>query len=63
MGRSMKNLTTLLTVPHSIRGYGSKRAARGRIYFEGTKLKSIRVDYRTTLLYPNAIDPADVSVA
>lgn len=63
MGRSMKNLTTLLTVPHSVKGYGSKRAARGRIYFEGTKLKSIKVDYRTTLLYPNAIDPADVSVA
>lgn len=63
MGRSMKNLTTLLTVPHSLKGYGSKRAARGRIYFEGSKLKSVKVDYRTTLLYPNAIDPADVSVA
>ena len=63
MGRSMKNLTTLLTVPHSEKGYGSKRAARGRIYFEGTKLKSVKVDYRTALLYPNAIDPADVSVA
>ena len=63
MGRSMKNLTTLLTVPHSEKGYGSKRAARGRIYFEGTKLKSVKVDYRTALLYPNAIDPGDVSVA
>jgi hypothetical protein len=63
MGRSVKNLTTLLTVPHSQEGYASKRAARGRIYFEGTKLKSVKVDYRTTLLYPNAIDPADVSVA
>jgi hypothetical protein len=62
MGRSMKNLTTLLTVPHSSKGYGSKRAARGRIYFEGSKLKNVKVDYRTTLLYPNAIDPADVSV-
>jgi hypothetical protein len=63
MGRSMKNLTTLLTVPHSLKGYGSKRAARGRVYFEGAKLKGVKVDYRTVLLYPNAIDPADVSVA
>jgi hypothetical protein len=63
MGRSMKNLTTLLTIPHSEKGYGSKRAARGRIYFEGTKLKSVKVDYRTTSLYPNAIDPSDISVA
>ncbi|HVP17141.1 MAG TPA: hypothetical protein VMT42_07225 [candidate division Zixibacteria bacterium] len=63
MGRSMKNLTTLLTVPHSIKGYASKRAARGRIYFDGAKLKSIKVDYKTVLLYPNAIDPGDVSVA
>jgi hypothetical protein len=62
MGRSMKNLTTLLTVPHSTKGYGSKRAVRGRIYFEGPKLKSVKVDYRTALLYPNAIDPSDVSV-
>ncbi len=63
MGRSVKNLTTLLTVPHSKKGFGSKRAARGRIYFEGTKLKSVKVDYRTAALYPNAIDPNDVSVA
>jgi hypothetical protein len=63
MGRSMKNLTTLLTVPHSKMGYGSKRAARGRIYFDGTKLKAVKVDYKTTPLYPNAIDPDDVSIA
>ncbi len=63
MGRSMKNLTTLLTVPHSRKGYGSKRAVRGRVYFDGTKLKSVKVDYRTVLLYPNAIDPSDVSAA
>lgn len=63
MGRSMKNLSTLLTVPHSSKGYGSKRAARGRIYFEGTTLKNVKVDYKTTLLYPNAIDPSDISVA
>ena len=63
MGRSMKNLTTLLTVPHSSKGYASKRAVRGRIYFDGAKLKNIRVDYKTALLYPNAIDPGDVSIA
>ena len=63
MGRSMKNLSTLLTVPHSVKGYGSKRSARGRVYFDGERLKNVKVDYRTTLLYPNAIDPADVSVA
>jgi hypothetical protein len=63
MGRSMKKLTTLLTVPHSQKGYGSKRVARGRVYFDGARLKSVKVDYRTTFLYPNAIDPADVSVA
>jgi hypothetical protein len=63
MGRSMKNLTTLLTVPQSSRGYGSKRAARGRIYFDGVKLKRVKVDYRTVTLYPNAIDPDDVSRA
>jgi hypothetical protein len=63
MGRSMSNRTTLLTIPHSQKGYGSKRAARGKIYFEGTKLKNVKVNYKTTLLYPNAIDPSDVSVA
>lgn len=63
MGRSMKNLTTLLTVPHSKKGYGSKRVAKGRIYFDGTKLKNVKVTYQPTLLYPNAIDPSDVSVA
>jgi hypothetical protein len=63
MGRSMKNLTTLLTVPHSEKGYGSKRAAKGRIYFEGTELKNVKVSYRTVLLYPNGIDASDVSVA
>jgi hypothetical protein len=63
MGRSIKSRTTLLTVPHSKKGYSSKRAARGKIYFEGTKLKSVKVSYRTTPLYPNAIDPNDVSIA
>ena len=63
MGRSMKKRTTLLTVPHSEKGYASKRAARGRIRFEGTKLKNVQVKYKTSLLYPNGIDPEDISVA
>jgi hypothetical protein len=63
MGRSMANRTTLLTVPHSKKGYGSKRAARGKIHFNEAKLESISVKYRATRLYPNAIDPDDVSIA
>jgi len=63
MRRSMTKRTTLLTVPHSTKGYGSKRAARGKLHFEGAKLKSVSVNYRTTRLYPNEIDPDDVSVA
>jgi len=63
MGRSMKNRTTLLTVPHSKKGFGSKKAARGKIHFDGTKLKSIQVTYKTTPLYPNDIDPKDISIA
>jgi hypothetical protein len=63
MGRSITKRTTLLTVPHSKQGYGSKRAARGKLRFEGSKLESLTVTYKTTRLYPNAIDPDDVSVA
>ena len=63
MGRSITKRTTLLTVPHSKMGYGSKRAARGKLRFDGNRLESITVTYKTTRLYPNAIDPADVSVA
>ena len=63
MRRSMAKRTTLLTVPHSAKGYGSKRAARGKLHFEGTKLKSVSVKYRTTKLYPNEINPEDVSIA
>jgi len=63
MRRSMTKRTTLLTVPHSKKGYGSKRAARGKIRFEGAKLESVSVKYRTTRLYPNEIDPEDVSIA
>ena len=63
MGRSMTKRTTLLTIPHSPKGYGSKRAARGRIYFNETKLEGVNVKYKDTLLYPNAMDENDVSVA
>jgi hypothetical protein len=63
MQRSMAKRTTLLTVPHSKKGYGSKRAARGKLHFEGTELKSVSVKYQTTQLYPNEIDPEDVSIA
>ncbi len=63
MGRSMSNRTTLLTVPHSKKGYGSKRAARGKIHFEGNKLLDVAVKYKTTKLYPNAMDEEDVAVA
>jgi hypothetical protein len=63
MGRSMTKRTTLLTVPHSAKGYGSKRAARGRIHFNETQLESVNVKYKDTLLYPNAMDPEDISVA
>jgi len=63
MGRSISKRTTLLTVPHSVKGYGSKRTARGKLYFEEAKLVGVNVKYKDTLLYPNAIDEADVSVA
>ncbi len=63
MGRSMKNRTTLLTVPHSKKGYGSKRAARGKLHFENGKFLDATVTYKTTPLYPNAMDPEDVAVA
>jgi hypothetical protein len=63
MGRSMTKRTTLLTVPHSKKGYGSKRAARGKIHFDGTRLLDVTVKYKTTRLYPNAIDPEDIAVA
>ena len=63
MKRSMTKRTTLLTVPHSKKGFGSKRAARGKLHFEGTKLKSVTVRYQSTQLYPNEIDPEDISIA
>jgi len=63
MGRSMGKRTTLLTVPHSKRGFGSKRAARGKLYFEDGKLQTVTVKYRTTPLYPNGADPKDIAFA
>lgn len=63
MRRSMRKRTTLLTVPHSKKGYGSKRGARGKIHFNEAKLENVSVKYRTTRLYPNEIDPDDVSIA
>ncbi len=63
MGRSITKRTTLLTVPHSAQGYGSKRAARGKLHFNGDKLESVTVTYETTPLYPNDIDRNDVSTA
>jgi hypothetical protein len=63
MGRSLKNRTTLLTVPHSKKGFGSKRAARGKLHFENGKLLDATIKYKTTKLYPNAMDPEDIAVA
>jgi hypothetical protein len=63
MGRSMKNRTTLLTVPHSTKGFGSKRAARGKLHFEDGKLLDAAIKYKNTQLYPNAIDPEDIAIA
>ncbi len=63
MGRSMNKRTTLLTVPHSKKGYGSKRAARGKLHFENGKFHDATVTYITTPLYPNAMDPQDIAVA
>jgi hypothetical protein len=47
MGRSMKKKTSLLTVPHSPKGYGSKRAARGKITFSNGDLDVIWLTTRT----------------
>jgi hypothetical protein len=63
MRRSITKRTTLMTVPHSRLGYGSKRAARGKLRFNETKLENVKVVYKTTKLYPNAIDPDDIAVA
>ncbi|MCL2134355.1 MAG: hypothetical protein FWH37_02210 [Candidatus Bathyarchaeota archaeon] len=63
MGRSINKRTTLLTVPHSEKGYGSKRAAHGKIHFDNNnKLLNVSIKYKPTLLYPNGIDSNDVSI-
>jgi len=63
MGRNIKKKTLLPAVPHSPRGYGSKRAAKGRLVFLNGTLATVRVHYQTTSLYPNMIDPNDLSLA
>jgi hypothetical protein len=63
MGRNIKKKTLLPAVPHSPRGYGSKRAAKGKLVFLNGTLATVRVHYQTTSLYPNMIDPNDLSLA
>ncbi len=63
MGRNIKKKSLLLTVPHSGMGFGSKKSARGRLVFNDTLLDYISMKYKTVLLYPNMIDPNDVSIA
>jgi len=63
MGRSIKKKRTLLTVPHSKKGFGSKRAAKGRLIFNESMLERVKVTYETVKLYPNMADPDDISVA
>jgi hypothetical protein len=63
MGRSMKKRTTLLTVPHSRKGFGSKRAARGKLHFDNGNFLDASIEYKTTALYPNGADPKDIAVA
>jgi hypothetical protein len=64
MGRNIaKRKTLLLTVPHSKKGFGSKRAAKGKIIFNKDVFEKIKVKYATTPLYPNMVDYNDLSVA
>jgi hypothetical protein len=64
MGRSMNKRTTLLTIPHSKLGFGSKRAAHGRLHLgSNEELRDVEVTYKTTNLYPNAMDPQDIAIA
>ena len=63
MGRSMSKRTTLLTIPHSAKGFGSKRAARGKLHFDDGNFLDATVKYKKTALYPNSIDPKDVAFA
>jgi len=66
MGRNMgKRKTLLLTIPHSPKGFGSKRAAQGSIAFKQETFNQLKVKYKTTLLYANEldVDETDVSIA
>jgi len=64
MGRNIaKRKSLLLTVPHSGKGFGSKRSAKGRMIFKQHSFEKIKVKYRTTPLYPNMVDYNDVSIA
>lgn len=64
MGRNIaKRKTLLLTVPHSQKGFGSKRAAKGKIIFKEDVFEQIKVKYATTPLYPNMVDYNDLSLA
>jgi hypothetical protein len=63
MGRSIKKKRTLLTIPHSEIGFASKRAAKGKLVFDGNRLQRVAVRYRTAKLYPNMADPDDISIA
>lgn len=64
MGRNItKRKSLLLTVPHSRKGFGSKRAAKGSIVFKQNSFEQLKVKYKTTPLYPNMVDYNDFSVA
>jgi len=66
MGRNMgKRKTLLLTIPHSPKGFGSKRSAQGSIVFKQETFNQIKVKYKTTPLYANEMDvnETDVSIA
>ncbi len=64
MGRNLgKRKTLLLTVPHSPKGFGSKRAAQGSIAFKQDRFDQIKVQYKTTLLYANELDKDETDVS
>jgi hypothetical protein len=64
MGRNLgKRKTLLLTVPHSSKGFGSKRAAQGSIAFKQDRFEQIKVQYKTTLLYANELDKEETDVS
>jgi hypothetical protein len=64
MGRNLgKRKTLLLTVPHSSKGFGSKRAAQGNIAFKQDQFDQIKVQYKTTLLYANEVDKEETDVS